>query len=289
MSRRRHGFTLVELLVVIGIIAVLIALLLPSLNKARQQAKSVQCKANLRQIMQALQYYANDNGGAVVPVYWSGNSYSSGGASITKINAIPATDDIGYPYFWWAAYPSDQIFLGRYTDPGPIAFNGSQNIWGQITHYNSIWRCPEYDMSSQNSNFYGTSYSLNMNSFPVIQIDATHPTGWERSVPPVYNKMWKVSQVRHSSRMMSFIECCDPRFNPGYSNQFYGNLYGACNNWGAGSPGCYYNYAIRHPNNTTNVAFIDGHVEDLQSTLSNGTLSLAPAYQRGLFVQYYDQ
>src|SRR5688500_4122450 len=62
-SPRLDGFTLVELLVVIGIIAVLIAILLPALNRAREAGKSVQCLSNLRQLSQATIMFAGDNGG----------------------------------------------------------------------------------------------------------------------------------------------------------------------------------------------------------------------------------
>src|SRR5436190_910354 len=62
-ARKCRAFSLIELLVVIGIIAILISILMPTLNKTREAAKTIKCQAQLRQMGQAIYAYANSNHG----------------------------------------------------------------------------------------------------------------------------------------------------------------------------------------------------------------------------------
>ena len=92
---RRRGFTLIELLVVVAIIALLIAILLPSLGRARELANRAYCAANAKGIMQSFVVYANDNNDAYPTVISSGNTagaysvYSS--AALTTVAGNTAT------------------------------------------------------------------------------------------------------------------------------------------------------------------------------------------------------
>jgi prepilin-type N-terminal cleavage/methylation domain-containing protein/prepilin-type processing-associated H-X9-DG protein len=86
-TRHKSAFTLIELLVVIAIIGLLLSILMPALSRARQQAQSIQCMSNLRQLSLAFQGYANAYRGYAVPCYdGKTNTYWWGNVSLEGID-----------------------------------------------------------------------------------------------------------------------------------------------------------------------------------------------------------
>jgi prepilin-type processing-associated H-X9-DG protein len=122
--RSRVAFTLVELLVVIGIIALLISILLPSLQAARRQASMVQCASNMRQISMAMLMYVNANKGRFMP------------ATVPDTAATDGTFPNGC---WWP----NELVRGKYINAPSLYEQPGSSTADKKFNSSNVFRCPE--------------------------------------------------------------------------------------------------------------------------------------------------
>ncbi len=183
-STRRRGFTLVELLAVIATIAILAALLLPILSKARIKAQRTACFSNMRQLGLAWVMYYNDNAGYLVPSY---------------------PDD---PEVW---VEGDMTKPSEAADPELIR-------QGKLFHYNqnvSIYRCPtDRNQVTLAGNTLPTTRSYSMNCF-MGQRDPELPLIPETAAGyiPFFSKE---SDLRRPSELWVLIDEDERSINDGF-------------------------------------------------------------------------
>lgn len=248
-----RAFTLVELLVVIGIIALLISILLPSLNRAREQAKSVACLSNLRQVGNALAMYVGQYKGWMPPYverYTPGNTYVSPDSG----KSFSVVDRYAIVTLWWTGGQSEDPphdmdgFLGPFLNNKQIGTMPANNVLG----------CPSVDPWQTPSvvTYYGSNVSVYIHQAKTFGINYLAMTALNTR-PAI-----RITEVKHSAELVYMAEVIGA-FPAFYSNA--GDMFDFPQNFTYVTP------TPRH-NGHFNMLFCDGHAgsgtlkEDYQRT-----------------------
>lgn len=139
LSPRQDGFTLLEILVVVAVIALLVAILLPSLGKARQQARRVFCQSQLKQLATAWHQYLNAHNGAF----------------LQDVKKVIKDSDINYG----GKHGESAFFRGNYREEKPLNRYAGYPL--RLPTGGELFKCPDDGGGLADFPWYGTSYRMN--------------------------------------------------------------------------------------------------------------------------------
>ena len=233
----RLAFTLIELLVVIAIIAILAALLLPALGRAKLKAQAVQCMNNGRQMMLSWRLYVEENGDKV-PAAW-GSSDAWLGKNSMSWTGNPVTDG-GNPSNWDINYDIAKSCL-----------------WPYCSKNSGIWRCPA-DTSTAKATYgpYSGQTIPRVRSVSMLSwfngSDADHFPGCSGFV-----KFAKLSEVIKPGPSMTFV-FLDERFDSINDGEFCTSMSGFPD-----QPAQFYliDFPASYHGGSGGFSFADGHSE----------------------------